>query len=109
VAAALGKTLREKTFTAPNGKRFHLTVSIGIAAYPHDAQNASDLLAGMDVAMYRAKEMGKDGACTLDTLEGRVEVGRTTRDYAENLREALQQNRIIPYYHSIVDCKSGDV
>lgn len=107
VAAELGKELRERTFTTPDGKHFHLTVSIGIATYPQDAQNASDLLAGMDVAMYRAKEIGKDSACTLNALEGRVEVGRHTRDFAEKLREALQQDRIIPYYHSIVDCRTG--
>ncbi|HEY3325951.1 MAG TPA: bifunctional diguanylate cyclase/phosphodiesterase [Novimethylophilus sp.] len=109
VAMALGKTLREKAFTAPDGKRFHLTVSIGVATYPHDSRNVSDLLAGVDVAMYRAKEMGKDSACTLDALEGQVEVSRSTRDYAEKLREALQQDRIVPYYQSIVDCKTGEM
>ncbi|MDO8772964.1 MAG: EAL domain-containing protein [Burkholderiaceae bacterium] len=109
VAANLGRALRERVFTAPDGKHFHLTVSIGIATYPVDARNESDLLAGADVAMYRAKEMGKNGACTLDSLEGRVEGSRNTRDHAEKLREALQQDRIVPYYHSIVDCRTGEL
>lgn len=109
VADALGKALRERVFTAPDGKHFHLTVSIGIATYPSDAQNEVDLQAGADVAMYRAKELGKDSACTLDALEGHIEISRTTRDNAERLREALQQDRILPYYHSIVDCKTGEL
>ena len=109
VAEALGKSLRERIFTAPDGKHFHLTVSIGIATYPIDAQNESDLQAGADVAMYRAKDMGKDSACTLDALEGLVGISRNIRDDAEKLREALQQERIIPYYHSIVDCKTGEL
>ncbi|MEO8119021.1 MAG: EAL domain-containing protein [Rhodoferax sp.] len=109
VASNLGRALRERVFMAPDGKHFHLTVSIGIATYPIDAQNESDLLAGADVAMYRAKEMGKNSACTLDSLEGRVEGSRTTRDHAEKLREALQQDRIVPYYHSIVDCQTGEL
>lgn len=109
VAATLGKALREKTFTTPDDKRFHLTVSIGIATYPGDAQNITDLLAGMDVAMYRAKAMGKDGACTLDALEGHLEHNRSTRENVETLRDALQQDRILPYYHSIVDCKTGEL
>lgn len=109
VADALGKALRERVFTAPDGKHFHLTVSIGIATYPTDAQNEIDLQAGADVAMYKAKGMGKDSACTLDALEGHVEISRTTRDNAEKLREALQQDRIIPYYHSIVNCKTGEL
>jgi diguanylate cyclase (GGDEF)-like protein len=109
VAANLGRALREHVFTAPDGKYFHLTVSIGIATYPVDGQNEPDLLAGSDVAMYRAKEMGKDSVCTLDALKGRVEGGRNTRDHAEKLREALQQDRIVPYYHSIIDCRTGEL
>jgi diguanylate cyclase (GGDEF)-like protein len=107
VANLLGKSLRERVFTAPDGKHFHLTVSIGIATYPIDAQNEADLQVGADAAMYRAKDIGKDSACTLDELDGQVEIGRHTRDNAEKMREALQQDRIIPYYHSIVDCKTG--
>lgn len=109
VAGTLGRALRERVFTAPDRKHFHLTVSVGIATYPVDARNESDLLAGADVAMYRAKEMGKDSACTLYALEGRVEGSRNTRDQAEQLREALQQDRIVPYYHSIVDCRTGEL
>ncbi|WP_036303978.1 putative bifunctional diguanylate cyclase/phosphodiesterase [Methylotenera sp. L2L1] len=109
VANMLGKSLRERVFTAPDGKHFHLTVSIGIATYPIDAQNEADLQVGADAAMYRAKDIGKDSACTLDALDGQVEIGRHTRDNAEKLREALQQDRIIPYYHSIVDCRTGEL
>lgn len=109
VAESLGKQLREKVFTAPDGKQFQLTVSIGIVTFPHDSQNITDLLAGVDIALYRAKAMGKDSSCTLDKLENLVEGGRTSRDYVERLRGALQQNRIIPYYHSIVDCQTEEV
>jgi diguanylate cyclase (GGDEF)-like protein len=109
VAANLGRALRERVFTAPDGKHFHLTVSIGIATYPVDGKNETDLLAGSDVAMYRAKEMGKDSVCTLDALKGRVEGGRNTREHAEKLRKALQQDRIVPYYHSIIDCRTGEL
>jgi diguanylate cyclase (GGDEF)-like protein len=109
VAALLGQALRARSFTSPDGKRFHLTVSIGIAVYPADAGNEADMLAGADQAMYRAKEMGKDGACSVDSLQGKTLAGRQTRDYAERLRQALQQERIVPYYHSIVDCQSGEL
>ncbi|MDP2903226.1 MAG: bifunctional diguanylate cyclase/phosphodiesterase [Methylovulum sp.] len=109
VAESLGDMLRDKVFTAPNGKQFQLTVSIGIVTYPHDSKNITDLLAGVDIALYRAKEIGKDSACTLGELGELVEGGRNTRDYVEKLRVALQQGRIVPYYHPIVDCKTGTV
>ena len=109
VAATLGQALSERIFTAPDSKNFHLTLSVGIATFPVDGQNEIDLMAGADVAMYRAKSMGKNSSCSLDTLQGRVEVSRTTRNQAEKLRQALQQDRLIPYYHSIVDCQTGEL
>lgn len=38
----------------------HITTSIGIGIYPQDGQTVSDLLANTDVALYRAKAMGKN-------------------------------------------------
>jgi diguanylate cyclase (GGDEF)-like protein len=110
VAGNIGKALRERAFIAPDGKRFHLTVSIGIVTYPHDAQNVTDLLAGVDLAMYHAKKLGKDGACAVEALgEEQVMANRTTRDYAEKLRCALQDERIVPFYQPIIDCQSGEI
>ena len=37
-----------------------LTVSIGVAACPQDAQTAEGLLEAADVALYRAKKSGRD-------------------------------------------------
>ncbi|MDB5925639.1 MAG: hypothetical protein JWN13_4575 [Betaproteobacteria bacterium] len=37
-----------------------VTASIGIAAYPQDGEDAADLLKNADIAMYRAKEQGKN-------------------------------------------------
>ena len=37
-----------------------VTASIGIAAYPQDGRDAQDLLKNADIAMYRAKEQGKN-------------------------------------------------
>ncbi len=107
VAAALGKALRETVFSTAEGKGFHVTVSIGIVTFPQDAVVAADLLAGVDIAMYRAKELGKDGASTLDAVSERVQAGRDIRNYAEQLREALRDDRIVPYFHTIVDCQTG--
>lgn len=110
VAETIGNALRTRTFNSPEDKRFHLTVSIGIVTFPHDSQNVTDLMASADLAMYRAKELGKDGACAAEALGGeQVMANRSTRDYAEKLREALRSGQIIPYYQPIVDCKTGEV
>jgi len=45
-----------------------ITASIGVAAFPADASNATELLERADAAMYHAKESGRDGVayCTGD-------------------------------------------
>lgn len=40
-----------------------ITVSIGVAAFPEDAQDRDDLLAKVDSALYQAKHLGKDRIC----------------------------------------------
>jgi diguanylate cyclase (GGDEF)-like protein/PAS domain S-box-containing protein len=42
------------------GKNLRLTTSLGIAVYPDHADNAEDLIARADMAMYIAKEAGKN-------------------------------------------------
>ncbi|OGX15511.1 MAG: hypothetical protein A2166_05120 [Omnitrophica WOR_2 bacterium RBG_13_41_10] len=40
-----------------------ITISIGVAAFPEDAQEKDDLLAKADSALYQAKHLGKDRIC----------------------------------------------
>lgn len=43
-----------------------VTMSIGVAAYPRDAQTAHDLFLCADAAQYRAKNTGKNRVCVYD-------------------------------------------
>jgi diguanylate cyclase (GGDEF)-like protein len=61
VAERIRKRLKEAGFTA-NG--VPLTVSIGIAGYPVDADRREDLLNKADWAMYLAKRRGRDQVAT---------------------------------------------
>jgi diguanylate cyclase (GGDEF)-like protein len=108
VAENIGRALREMTLSSAQGNHFHLTVSIGVSSYPIDGVTIDSLLEGVDLAMYKAKDIGKNSVCTFDSAEQRVSI-RETRDNAENLREALKERRIIPYYQSIVNCQTGEL
>jgi diguanylate cyclase (GGDEF)-like protein len=43
-----------------NGHQFNITTSIGIATFPKDGDTAEDLKKHADIAMYRAKDLGRD-------------------------------------------------
>ncbi len=53
-----------------------LTVSCGVAAFPDDAKNPTELLAAADAALYVAKERGKDRAASYSSA---VRAQRDTR------------------------------
>jgi diguanylate cyclase (GGDEF)-like protein len=72
VAEKLGGALREEMFAPSETEHFQLTVSIGIVTYPHDASNEADLLKRVDIAMYRAKQLGKNSACALGSMSGGI-------------------------------------
>lgn len=62
------------------GQQVTLTASTGVAAYPQDGDNVSDLLHRADLAMYRAKQLGRDTVVyykpELETLSGECRLAR---------------------------------
>ncbi|MDP4537076.1 EAL domain-containing protein [Alkalimonas collagenimarina] len=74
--------------------------SIGIAVYPDDAYTAFELLKHADVAMYHAKESGRNNF-QFFTQEmndkAHMQLAKETR-----LRKAFQQHEFVNYYQPIV-------
>jgi len=48
-----------------------------LSSYPHDAKTVEALMTGVDVAMYRAKALGKDGVCLIETIEESISIRAT--------------------------------
>ncbi|MGB2798483.1 MAG: PAS domain S-box protein [Dehalococcoidia bacterium] len=63
-------------FTKPfvfRAHKLHITSSIGVAVYPHDGENSETLIKNADIAMYRAKEQGRNNYQYYTTaMNGRV-------------------------------------
>ena len=55
--------LADRTILAPDGSRIHVTVSLGVAAFP-EAGSADNLVSAADGALYQAKRTGKNRVVT---------------------------------------------
>ncbi len=90
-----------------DGHRLVVTPSIGIAIYPRDATDIEDLLVKADMAMYRAKDQGRNGhAFYGDTMairsRGRLEI-------ESDLRHAYEARNFRIHYQPKVELASGAI
>ncbi|MBI1920884.1 MAG: EAL domain-containing protein [Geobacter sp.] len=82
-----------------------VSCSTGISIFPKDGENAQDLLKNADVAMYRAKEQGRNNfRFYTSELNDKVIVRMTME---KHLRLALERNEFILHYQPQVDLDSG--
>jgi diguanylate cyclase (GGDEF)-like protein len=86
-------------------KDCHVTLSIGISIFPADGSDSQSLLKAADVAMYRAKELGRNNyqyylpTMNVHTLE-RLEL-------ESDLRHALERGEFSLHYQPKVEIASG--
>ena len=90
-----------------HGQECQLSASIGIATFPTDGRDAQTLMKNADIAMYRAKNKGKDNyqfyasEMNVHTIERLV--------YEARLRKALERREFVVYYQPKIDVNSGDI
>lgn len=84
-----------------------LGASIGITVYPEDTEDPEEMLRNADMAMYRAKEEGRN-RYQFFTI-GMQEQVRERMEVEQDLRMALDQNELQLYYQPIVDARSGEL
>lgn len=84
-----------------------VTASIGIAMYPKDAQDEKTLMKNADIAMYRAKEEGKNN---FQFYSEQMNVHTLERMALEtSLRRAIERNELSLHYQAKQDLKSGKI
>ena len=89
------------------GEECRITASIGICVYPQDGEDEQLLMNHADMAMYYAKEEGKNtfqfySKDILSELAGRF-------DIEKNLRFALERNELSLHYQAKVNLKTGTI
>lgn len=89
------------------GHEIYIGASIGIALYPEAGENLETLIKHADIAMYRVKNTGKNGAFVFDTEIS----GDISRRHAleQDLRKAVQNGEISIHYQPLVDTRNGQL
>lgn len=89
------------------GNRLQVTPSIGIALMPDHGDTPADLLKRADIALYRAKDAGRNA---IQMFRATMQEAASARLQLENeLRLALQRNEFELYLQPQVDARSGVV
>ncbi|MFK2826605.1 EAL domain-containing protein [Bacillus sp. B190/17] len=94
----------EKPFVH-EGNGFFITSSIGISMYPIDSENVEDVIKNADIAMYRAKEQGRNNhqfytSDMNDLIQRRAVLEK-------GMRQALERNEFTLFYQPKVDINTG--
>ncbi len=89
------------------GHELTVSASIGIGLHPGDGDDPQTLLKNADTAMYRAKELGRDGHQFYTAAMGaRV---REQFDLETRLRHALAHGDLSLHYQPILDLRQGEI
>ena len=89
------------------GHQFTVTLSIGIAVYPHDGTDGDTLIKNADAAMYLAKERGRNQICFFD--HGISSRYSERLELESRLRRAFEAGQLALHYQPQVDTLSGEL
>jgi diguanylate cyclase (GGDEF)-like protein/PAS domain S-box-containing protein len=108
VAEALAEAVREHSPLVA-GQPVKLSTSIGIACFGHGAADPDELMAAADLAMYDAKETGRNriGMASAETVDQRSLKARM--HWLERIQRALDEESFIIYCQPIANIADGAI
>jgi diguanylate cyclase (GGDEF)-like protein len=88
-----------------HGHEIYVSTSIGLSIYPQDGVEAEILLKNADIAMYQAKDKGRDNLQLYSPTMSAVALERL--DLESDLRRALANNEFELYFQPILDLEKN--
>lgn len=93
--------------TSGGGQNIPVSLCVGLARFPADADNLSDLLRNADLALYDAKKSAQRGIRVYEPAIGSAFENRL--QLLLDFRTALERSEIEPHYQPLVSTKTGRV
>jgi diguanylate cyclase (GGDEF)-like protein len=90
-----------------NGFELHTTTSMGISLFPKDGTDAERLLQNADIALYHAKEQGRNTFRYYDSGVGVTAKERLTLE--TDLRHALEREQLVLHYQPQLHTPTGAI
>jgi diguanylate cyclase (GGDEF)-like protein/PAS domain S-box-containing protein len=109
VAAAVLDSVRTLAVPTATGRTRTVTASLGIALFDSgQALTGEDVLVNADLAMYDAKEAGRDQLSAYDAPEQPATRTEARISWADMIRDALAEDRFVLHAQPIVDLSTGE-
>lgn len=93
--------------TSGGGQNIAVSLCVGLAHFPSDADNLSDLLRNADLALYDAKKSAHRGIRAYEPAIGSAFENRL--QLVRDFRTALERSEIEPHYQPLVSTRTGRV
>jgi len=89
------------------GKKYNMSLSMGISLYPSDSASEEELMRHADVALFKAKQEGRNRYCFFSEELGQRMLHRHQQE--QHLRNAIAHNRLEVHFQPKVALDSGRV
>ncbi|MGO9901190.1 MAG: PAS domain S-box protein [Solirubrobacteraceae bacterium] len=109
VAAKIVTDVRENTIMLDGRKPGRVTASVGVTLFHQGVGGAEDALVNADLAMYDAKEAGRDQVQLYAADRHDRAKMKTRLEWIERIRATIREDRFVFHAQPIVDLRTGAV
>jgi diguanylate cyclase (GGDEF)-like protein len=89
-------------------QEFVLSASIGVSLFPNDGADGQTLIKNADIAMYRAKEQGRNGVTFYSETMGSANAGRLALE-TQLKKAAAEPSQFVLHYQPRVSLQDGRI
>lgn len=97
------RELISQQYVEIDNQQVRTTASIGVASFPHDDHDVSEILRIADAMLYEAKRHGRNRVASSRNQEGNI------LSIARQLEKAIASDNIVPMYQPIMDLQTGEL